>query len=1259
MAQSANPTTTNQSPAVDYKEEVRFAVVMYGGVSLAIYINGVAQEMLRWVRSTAALANKNVALLSNDSCAESELSLSGTERVYRKLSYILAAQRTGKTVEEVLKNAEQSLAKNETLTTRFVVDIVSGTSAGGINGIFLGKALANGQDMSGLENLWVKEGDVRTLINDKQSVEGPVVLHDPPASLLSSQRMYFELLKAFDSMEATGASSASFVDELDLFVTTTDLSGVTLPIRLSDGVVYERRHRNVLRFVYSNIDSDKGKEWNDFKAKFNPFLAFAARCTSAFPAAFEPMCLCDTDAILKGYLPYANNENCRSDSSDWQRFYKDYLNPAGVNTVKFPKRPFADGGYLDNKPFTYATETVARRQADLLITRKLIYIEPSPEHPEEEPDLQVKPDAIDNVSLALLSLPRYETIREDLLRVREHNRLVERVDSILKNFEDDTTENKKYGAPRKTESFTDEEWSQMDLAQVVAKKGSGYVAYHRLDINSVSDDLARLVTRVAGFDEESDHFMIIRSLVGGWRAVSYRQYYSEKGAHKPSLNQFLFEFNLDYPMRRINFLRTKISYYLSKNKNKPEVQDKLLAIKKVLNQAYKDLGRTARQLRSRQKPAVEGAAKPESDPSPAYKPIQDLKNKLVEETWKRLPEDKRSETIDPVLEYFLGVYSNGGTVTGGKTIKEHCDAQARKLLEDSAMLALFKPIAEALKDRIGPIKEEADKMCREVLNLPEKAADDQAAPPPDTADSHVFLGYYYQHYDEYDQIIFPIIYGTEVGENAKVDIVRISPEDATALINERETGCHKLAGTALGHFGAFLDPLWRRNDIMWGRLDGAERIIKALLPNDPELARKLVREAHIAIVHEAIAKIGAIEAKDLICEAGMRTRSGNAEPKLITDFIANLTDNGVAEELKTLIDSNAFRQHYVDTFPIRSKLDPESTVKTAARATTVIGKMLDGLSSSRNVSTKPSLWIARLGRIFWALVEVAVPRSFPELLFRHLLKLLYFLEALMIVGSTFLLASDAQRFAITLFGITAATHLAVTILSDLIQSRNRWATLAKTIGIVILVILIAAGGFAISAILGADPLWRAMCGTKTWIAGSQKRLMYGLGGLVFLVFLWAIRKDLWSLSQRQSDTASTNFKPIQIVPPYDVNKDRVRKLTLSDRYFIPFRLSDTPPKGWTRMFFENWTTRGKASVVFEGRELRLISELDGVEKIFPGLKEAIKEANFDYLESLKQAEAKRREAEKQARARDERELDLQQHISSTLKGLNVPTAADQ
>jgi hypothetical protein len=42
-------------PSLIPEREIRFAVVIYGGVSLAIYINSVMQEMLYMVRSTPPL----------------------------------------------------------------------------------------------------------------------------------------------------------------------------------------------------------------------------------------------------------------------------------------------------------------------------------------------------------------------------------------------------------------------------------------------------------------------------------------------------------------------------------------------------------------------------------------------------------------------------------------------------------------------------------------------------------------------------------------------------------------------------------------------------------------------------------------------------------------------------------------------------------------------------------------------------------------------------------------------------------------------------------------------------------------------------------------------------------------------------------------------------------------------------------------------------------------------------------------------------
>ena len=66
----------------------------------------------------------------------------------------------------------------------------------------------------------------------------------------------------------------------------------------------------------------------------------------------------------------------------------------------------------------------------LPVDRKLIYIEPSPEHPEDSPVNPTKPDALANVKAALLDLPAYETIREDLQRRIERNNLINRINRI-------------------------------------------------------------------------------------------------------------------------------------------------------------------------------------------------------------------------------------------------------------------------------------------------------------------------------------------------------------------------------------------------------------------------------------------------------------------------------------------------------------------------------------------------------------------------------------------------------------------------------------------------------------------------------------------------------------------------------------------------------------------------------------------------------------------------------------------------------------
>ena len=127
---------------------------------------------------------------------------------------------------------------------------------------------------------------------------------------------------------------------------------------------------------------------------------------------------------------------------------------------------------------------------------------------------------------------------------------------------------------------------------------------------------------------------------------------------------------------------------------------------------------------------------------------------------------------------------------------------------------------------------------------------------------------------------FPIFYETEVGETEPVEVFRISPLDARTVIDELSPAerRRKLAGTVLFHFGAFLKREWRDNDMLWGRLDGAERIISSVLPPGSEDAARLIRLAHLAILGEKLGRqVEAAEAEAVYenLENRLRSRSQN------------------------------------------------------------------------------------------------------------------------------------------------------------------------------------------------------------------------------------------------------------------------------------------------------------------------------------------------------------------------------------------------
>jgi predicted acylesterase/phospholipase RssA len=74
----------------------------------------------------------------------------------------------------------------ELIDSDIVVDIISGTSAGGVNGIMLAYALANGREFSASADLWREQGDIQQLLRAE---------NDPTATSILNSRYYQQKLE--------------------------------------------------------------------------------------------------------------------------------------------------------------------------------------------------------------------------------------------------------------------------------------------------------------------------------------------------------------------------------------------------------------------------------------------------------------------------------------------------------------------------------------------------------------------------------------------------------------------------------------------------------------------------------------------------------------------------------------------------------------------------------------------------------------------------------------------------------------------------------------------------------------------------------------------------------------------------------------------------------------------------------------------------------------------------------------------------------
>lgn len=754
------------------EKELRLALVCYGGVSLAVYMHGVTKEILKLVRASR---DRHVSHIEKANAPRQ--GTLDTEDVY----------------SELLSAFEPDL------DLRVVVDIVAGASAGGINGIILGRALAHDLDLDPVRSFWLKHTDVTELMNEQvQAKPWNKVLFRPIVwalmwrfrKLLSDDQEFRSKLSIFlrsrwfkppfDGPKLTqvlfrGMSSMgdpitkgrSLLPEglpLDLFVTVTDFFGFTKETPIHDPPsVIEHEHRQVIRFHYRQWP--QGTEKSDFDRDNIPALAFAARATSSFPGVFPPAQLgeCDTliqhegivwksrvDFLYKNFRPYLTRS----------------LNPANA--------AFVDGSVLVNKPFTQAIGAIAGRPAYRQVDRRVLYIDPHPRGPRNEQWGQV-PGFFRTLRGALSDIPRNEPIHEDLSWVNTYNEEVRQLQTVI------DSSRRKISAI--VNSVAGDFWNgpidgpmigRLRLAantRARAETGFAYDGYVRLKLASVIEELASLLSSLCGYSANSKEHNQIEAVLGYWVSQTgivhdaQPQQQPTDQNPQPRWVNFLLTFDARFRQRRLRFTI------------------------RAVNQLYARLG-------------------DESFESVSATQLDELKAGLY----------ATMDLMAPLIEAAQLVPSNAADKIKA-LIRSACangPDERSPNQKDSAVTSDMNTVMSVLGDALGfeSHAEEAESiLARLVADLPPAVRQEVLEP---------YIGF-----AAWDVLTFSVTKWRDLDEFNEIRVDRVSPDDAQSLRPGGTEAC--LKGQQFNHFGAFFSRAYRENDYLWGRLHAAERLIDIVL----------------------------------------------------------------------------------------------------------------------------------------------------------------------------------------------------------------------------------------------------------------------------------------------------------------------------------------------------------------------------------------------------------------------------------------------
>ena len=764
------------------QKELRLAIVFFGGVSLAVYQHGINREILNLARASA---------LYDRSRAGRE---DGTPTMHRHYP-----DEPERSTGDVYYRFLDTVGKQ--LDLHVIVDVISGASAGAMNGVALGRAIAHDLSLGPLTDMWLAEADISALLDAQAKAKrwskwffwpfvrpllsrlkhegliiGPVDAEmrervslflrsrwfKPP---LDGRRLTTLILDGLTAMERPGAAGASLVPagtRLDLLVTTTDFRGLDRSIFIHDPpVVTEREHKRPFHFQLYHDKS--GHLRSDFDLDSVPSLAFAARASASYPGAFPPAQIREVDDLLAArHRPWpARAQFIKENFGGYRDQRKD---PEDAVLV--------DGSILDNKPIKATLEAIRAHSAFREVDRRLIFIDPHSQLDKPAPGTEV-PGFFATLRGALSDLPRTDPTYKELADVGRYNKQVRRLKQAIAyarpqvaKLVDEVTE----GRSRGLFTVNDLRHWRLSSTNALAATPIVYDSFMRTLVLESLDFVAELIAGACGFASESTSTHRVHEAVEQWAAqhdiLLADSYFAAENAYEntdmPAFAKMTIDFGVVYKKRRLNFVLHEIN----------------------------DLYDT-------------GAAAAED---------LDLINIQVH------------KLIDAMAMYDDAAFLSERAVAICRKLFTPVTANRADIARfvadrDADLTALVRRLG--IECDLAGKNDDADTLLSSALvqNL---------EPRYRSAILTGYLGYFY-----WDVILHPVVsaLALETGPIEEILVDRISPDDAPSLAppgNPRVL----LGGTFAG-FGGFLNRATRENDYLWGRLHAVDRLFDILASTLP------------------------------------------------------------------------------------------------------------------------------------------------------------------------------------------------------------------------------------------------------------------------------------------------------------------------------------------------------------------------------------------------------------------------------------------